>query len=124
MKTSLVAAVGALSVSAVLFGTAASTAAPAAADPITDALVSSLATAGIQAVSPTVASVTAQAVCTILSQPGGADVVNWVAESAGLKLGPAAMFTGIAISLFCPTVVSAAVQSALTNGIPAIPLPI
>ena len=124
MKHSLIAAVGALAVSAGLFGAATSTAAPAQADPITDALVSSLASAGIQAVSPTVASLTAQTVCTILSQPGGADVVNWVAETAGLKLGPASMFTGIAIQLFCPTVVSAAVQSALTNGIPAIPLPI
>ncbi len=124
MKSRLLAAVGSLAISAGLIGAATSAAAPAQADPITDTLVSSLATAGIQAVSPTVASVTAQAVCTIVSQPGGADVVNFVMDAVGLPLGAAGMFTGIAISLFCPTLVSAVVQQMLAEGIPAIPLPI
>ena len=50
-----------------------------------------------------------QSVCPMLAQPGQnvADAAAKVADASGMSLGPATMFTGIAISTFCPGVVSA-----------------
>jgi hypothetical protein len=56
----------------------------------------------------------------MLAQPGqtAADVAAKVADADGTSLGPATMFTGLAISLFCPAAVTS-----IANGQSPIPLP-
>jgi hypothetical protein len=60
-----------------------------------------------------------QSVCPMLSQPGQdlADTASKVADTGGMSLGPATMFTGLAISAFCP-----GAMSAMANGESPIPL--
>lgn len=57
----------------------------------------------------------------MLAQPGQsvADVAAKVADAGGMSLGPATMFTGVAISMFCPAAVSS-----FANGNSPIPLSI
>jgi hypothetical protein len=95
-------------------------AAPAQADTTDDAFLSALTNAGIGAVDPGNAAALGQQVCPMLAQPGqtAADVAAKVAEAGGMSLGPATMFTGIAISLFCPAAISS-----IANGQSPIPLP-
>jgi hypothetical protein len=95
-------------------------AAPAQADPIDDAFLSSLTNAGIGTADPANAAALGQQVCPMLAQPGqtAANVAAKVADAGGMSLGPATMFTGIAISLFCPAAVSS-----IANGQSPIPLP-
>jgi hypothetical protein len=92
--------------------TAALTAAvPAAADPLSDSFLLALRDAGVAAPNAlntldTVAL--GQSVCPMLAEPGqnAADVAARVADTAGMSVGPATMFTGIAISMFCPAAVA------------------
>jgi Protein of unknown function (DUF732) len=95
-------------------------AAPAQADPVDDEFLAALTEAGIGAVDPGNAALLGQQVCPMLAEPGqtAADVAAKVADAGGMSLGPATMFTGIAISLFCPTAVSS-----IANGQSPIPLP-
>jgi len=94
-------------------------AAPAQADTADDAFLSALTNAGIGAADPTNAAALGEQVCPMLSQPGQdvADVAAKVADAGGMSLGPATMFTGVAISLFCP-----AAMSSIANGQSPIPL--
>jgi hypothetical protein len=94
-------------------------AAPAQADTTDDAFLSALTDAGIGSIDPGNAAELGQQVCPMLAQPGqtAADVAAKVADAGGMSLGPATMFTGIAISLFCPAAVSS-----IANGQPPIPL--
>ena len=95
-------------------------AAPAQADPTGDAFLGALTNAGISTADPANAAALGQQVCPMLAQPGqtAADVAAKVADAEGMSLGPATMFTGIAISLFCPTAVSS-----IANGHSPIPIP-
>jgi Protein of unknown function (DUF732) len=95
-------------------------AAPAQADTTEDAFLSALTDAGIGTADPANAAALGQQVCPMLAEPGqtAADVAAKVADAGGMSLGPATMFTGIAISLFCPTAVSS-----IANGQSPIPLP-
>jgi hypothetical protein len=95
-------------------------AAPAQADTTDDAFLSALTNAGIGTADPVDAAALGQRVCPMLAQPGqtAADVAAKVADAAGMSLGPATMFTGIAISLFCPAAVTS-----IANGQSPIPLP-
>lgn len=90
-------------------------AAPAQADDATDAFISALDGAGLTGIDPAAAVAAGQAVCPLLSQPGQniADAAANVSEAIGRPLGPATMFTGLAISIFCPRAVDA-----LTDGVP------
>ncbi len=96
-------------------------AAPAQADTTDDAFLSALTNAGVGTADPGNAATLGQQVCPMLSQPGqtAADVAAKVADAGGMSLGPATMFTGIAISLFCP-----AAMSSITSGQSPIPLSI
>jgi hypothetical protein len=96
-------------------------AAPAQADPTDDAFLGALTKAGIGTADPGGAAALGQQVCPMLAQPGqtAADVAAKVADTGGMSLGPATMFTGIAISLFCPSAVSS-----IANGRSPIPLSI
>jgi hypothetical protein len=113
-----------VALSAGLLATAALTAAPAqaqpVANPVDDAFLNAVTEAGVVMGDPGSAVALGQQVCPMLSEPGqtAADVSSKVAEVGGMSLGPATMFTGIAISMFCPTVVSS-----IGNGTSPIPLP-
>ncbi|MDT5397647.1 MAG: hypothetical protein QOK33_878 [Mycobacterium sp.] len=93
--------------------------APAQADTADDAFLNSLGTSGLGVADPTDAVALGQSVCPMLSQPGqtAADAAAKVADTAGMSLGPATMFTGLAISAFCPGAISA-----LGNGQTPFPL--
>ena len=93
-------------------------AAPASADPTTD-FINSVDDAGIGAVDPAQAADLGRSVCPMLSQPGQdvADAASRVADAGGMSLGPATMFTGLAISAFCP-----GAMTSLANGESPIPL--
>ena len=95
-------------------------AAPAHAD-TEDAFLAALTDAGVGTADPGNAVALGQQVYPMLADPGqtAADVAANVAEVGGMSLGPATMFTGIAISMFCP----AAVPS-ITSGQSPIPLSI
>jgi hypothetical protein len=107
--------------SAVLLGLAVPLAAPAHATPGDDAFLAALADAGVGSVDPANAVAIGQQVCPMLAEPGqtAADVAGKVAEAGGMSLGPATMFTGIAITMFCPAAVAS-----LGSGTPPIPLSI
>lgn len=83
-------------------------AAPAQADPTDDAFIDALSNAGVGVGNPGDAAALGQSVCPMLSQPGqtAADAAAQVADAAGMSLGPATMFTGLAISVFCPGAVA------------------
>ena len=84
-------------------------AAPAQAHPGTDAFLAAITNAGITGIDPTTAVSVGQQVCPMLAEPGQqmADVAADVSDAIGRPLGPATMFTGLAISLFCPGAVAA-----------------
>ncbi|MGB3486101.1 MAG: DUF732 domain-containing protein [Mycobacterium sp.] len=95
--------------SAALLAGAAVGAPTAQADPGADAFLSALAGAGITGIDPATAVSVGQQVCPMLSEPGQrmADVAADVSSAIGRPLGPATMFTGLAITLFCPGAVAA-----------------
>lgn len=84
------------------------TAAPASADSVTDSFLVALDQAGVTAPNAIDKVALGQSVCPMLSEPGqdAANVAARVADTAGMPLGPATMFTGVAISMFCPAAVA------------------
>ena len=94
-------------------------AAPAVADPSGDAFIDSLSSMGVGMGNPTDAVALGQSVCPMLSEPGqtAADAAATVADAGGMSLGPATMFTGLAISAFCPSV-----MTSLGNGESPLPM--
>ena len=107
-----------LAVSAGLIAGATFLATPAQADPGADAFMGALSSAGLGGIDPATAVSVGQSVCPMLSEPGQqmADVAAGVSDALGRPLGPATMFTGIAISMFCPAAVTS-----LANGQTPIP---
>lgn len=99
---------------------AAVVAAPVQADPVEDAFLNAVTEAGVVMGDPGSVLSIGQQVCPMLSEPGqnAANVAAEVADMGGMSLGPATMFTGIAISMFCPAAVSA-----IGSGQSPIPLP-
>jgi hypothetical protein len=95
------------------------TAANGHADPADDAFLAALDSANIAMTNPNDAITMGQQICPMLSQPGqtAADAAAKVADTAGMSLGPATMFTGLAISVFCPGAVAS-----LGNGTSQLPL--
>ena len=108
-------------VAAGLIAGAAAFAAPAHADTTADDFLGALSSAGITNVDPSQAVELGQSVCPLLADrsQNTADIASTVADRLGRPLGPATMFTGIAVSFFCPR----AVQD-LADGRSPIPLPI
>lgn len=119
MRRSLGAITGSLVVAAGLFAGSAVLAAPARADLANDAFLQALADAGIIPQDPSLAAQLGRSVCPMLSAPGqnAANVAGSVADAAGMPLGPSTMFTGIAVSIYCP-----ALASRLGHG--SLPVPI
>lgn len=95
-------------------------AAPAQADPSTDAFLDAVSGAGIGGTTdPSDLVAAGQSVCPMLSEPGqnAADAAAKVADTTGMSLGGANMFTGLAISFLCPRVLES-----VGNGESPIPL--
>ncbi len=92
-------------------GIALGVAGPAHADSAADVFLGALDAAGVTAPATLNAVDTlalGQSVCPMLSAPGQnvANAAATVADRAGMSLGPATMFTGVAISMFCPAAVA------------------
>ena len=90
-----------------LTATASLLAAPAQAEPDTDAFLNAVTSAGLGGSTDTSNLVAVgQSVCPMLSESGqnAADVAAKVADTTGMSLGGANMFTGLAISFLCPRV--------------------
>jgi hypothetical protein len=117
LRTSVAAMTAAIGIAAA----ATAIAAPAQADP-TDAVTNMLGAAGMPDVDPATAVAVGQSVCPMLEQPGQdmANVASGVADSLGKPLGPATMFTGLAIKMFCPGAVASLAngQNPLPFGLP------
>jgi hypothetical protein len=103
-----------------LLTAAALVAAPAQADPAEDTFLNAVSEAGVAMGDPGSAATLGQQVCPMLADPGqnAADVAAKVADMGGMSLGPATMFTGIAISMFCP-----AMMQSIGTGNSPIPIP-
>ena len=87
--------------------TASVLAAPAQADPSTDAFLNAVSGAGLGSTTdPSNLVAVGQSVCPMLSEPGqnAADAAAKVADTTGMSLGGANMFTCLAISFLCPQV--------------------
>ncbi len=119
MKSYRTATVATLVTVAALTAVGAGVAAPAQADTDTDAFVSALTDAGLTGIDPATAVAVGQSICPRLVEPGqnAANLAADVAEAIGRPLGPATMFTGLAISVFCPAAVDR-----MVNGDGLIPL--
>jgi len=97
-----------LTVTLVGVATAVTVAAPAHADPITDnSFLSALTKAGIGYNDPAATTALGQSVCPMLVEPGKsfASVYSTVTNN-GINPDMAAFFTGIAISMYCPSMMS------------------
>ncbi len=95
-------------------------AAQAQADPSTDAFLDAVSGAGMGGTTdPSDLVAAGQSVCPMLSEPGqnAADAAAKVADTTGMSLGGANMFTGLAISFLCPRVLES-----VGNGESPIPL--
>ena len=99
--------------SAVFAGTL--SAAPAQADTGVDVFLNALQHYRLGDIDPATAVRVGQDVCPMLAEPGqnAANVAAKVADELGRPLGPATMFTGLAIQILCPRAVGA-----LTDGVP------
>lgn len=94
---------------------AAATAAPATAhaDAASDSFLSALTNSGVSVADPNMAVTMAQSICPLLSKPGGnfASVASQMGGTNGVSPGMANMFTSIAISMYCPSM-----MASLANG--------
>ena len=104
MTNKFAAAVGSVLVSGGLVAAAMGLAAPAQADTTTDTFLDALTSAGLDNVVSGDAVALGQSICPMLADTGqtAADAASRVADVGGMSLGPATMFTGLAISVYCP----------------------
>lgn len=102
----LAVSVGAITTTALL-------SAPAHADTIGDSFLSALNNAGIGYGDPANAVALGQSICPMLAQPGGsfASVASSMAGNNGISADMAGLFTSIAISMYCPSMIDS-----FTNG--------
>jgi Protein of unknown function (DUF732) len=93
-------------------------AAPAQADATTDAFLQALNNSGIAYNDPSNAVALGQSVCPLVAQPGGsvASVASNVVGTNGISPDMAGFFTTLAISTFCPSVLSSLANGNWMNG--------
>lgn len=103
------AAVASLAVSGIVGSALSLGTGSASADTATDMFLSALSASGVNGVDTATAVRVGQQVCPMLAEPGQnvANVAADVADRIGRPLGPATMFTGLAIQIFCPGAVAA-----------------
>ncbi|MGK2882264.1 MAG: DUF732 domain-containing protein [Mycobacterium sp.] len=84
------------------------TASPALADPIDTSFLDALGGAGISDIDPSNTVALGQSVCPMLVEPGGslASAASEVGLVEGLSPDAASLFAGIAISVYCPDMVT------------------
>jgi hypothetical protein len=93
----------------------AASAAPATAraDAVSDTFLSTLTNSGVSVADPNMAVTMAQSVCPMLAKPGGnfAGIASQMGGTNGVSPGMANLFTSIAISMYCPSM-----MASLANG--------
>jgi Protein of unknown function (DUF732) len=104
-------------------------AAPAHADAINDSFLSALTNAGVGYDDPNNTVQLGQSVCPMLSEPGGnfAKVASTMTGRDGLSADMAGLFTSIAISMYCPQMMTSFTNGDFLNnggGIPGLPFAI
>ena len=109
--------------------TAVGLAVPAHADPLTDpSFLSALSTAGVGYDDPAATTSLGQSVCPMMVQPGQsfASVASSMGDQ-GISPGMASFFTGIAIQMYCPQVMTSLGNGSFmsflqqTPGVPEVP---
>jgi len=99
--------------------TALSLAVPASADPVTDnSFLSALSNAGIGYGDPTNTEQLGQSICPMLVEPGKnmASIYSTVSNN-GINPAMASFFTGIAISMYCPSMMSSIGNGTFLNSL-------
>ncbi|MCW2655024.1 MAG: hypothetical protein JWR32_6000 [Mycobacterium sp.] len=97
----------------------AASAAPAHADTTQDSFLNTLNNAGVGYNDPGAAVAMGQSICPMLAQPGGsfASVASGVAGN-GMSPAMSGMFTSIAISMFCPAMMTSLANGSWANAFP------
>ncbi len=103
-----VKAAGALAGSAAIVIAANVVPSVAHADATSDLLLSTLSNSGVSYSDPNTAVTMAQSICPMLSKPGGnfAAVASQMGGTNGISPGMANLFTSIAISMYCPSMMA------------------
>lgn len=98
--------------------TAVTLAAPAHADPTTDAFLNALNGAGIGYNDPSSTAALGQSICPMLVEPGKnmASIYSTVSNN-GISPAMASFFTGIAISMYCPSMMSSIGNGTFLNSL-------
>ncbi|OHU92367.1 DUF732 domain-containing protein [Mycobacterium talmoniae] len=102
---------------------AAAFAAPARADAIDDSFLSALDGAGVNyGGDPQSAVALGQSICPALVQPGAtaASAASGITGNGGMSPAMAQLFTGIAISMYCPSMVDSLAEGQVPN-LPQLP---
>ena len=107
-----------LALTAGMMAGAGASAAPAHADSTTDAFLSALNNAGVGYDDPSSAVSLGQSICPMLAQPGGsfAGVASSMSGNNGMSPQMASLFTSIAISMYCPSMVASFANGDWLNG--------
>jgi hypothetical protein len=115
-------AVRALAVSVGMITAASTLAAPAQADPVGDAFLGALNNAGVGYNDPGSAVSLGQSICPMLAQPGGsfASAASSITGNNGISPQLAGLFTSIAISMYCPSMMASVANGDFAN-LPQIP---
>lgn len=105
-----------------LVAAATAVATPATADPNNDAFLNALNNAGVNYDDPAQAVQLGQSICPALAQPGGslASTAATINGQNGISAAMAGLFTSIAISMYCPSMVDSFANGDLSN-LPQIP---
>jgi hypothetical protein len=118
-------AVAPLLVSMGVITAVATSATPAHADPLQDAFLNALNNAGVSYRDPGTAVSLGQSICPMLARPGGnfATVASSMAGHNGLSANMAGLFTSIAISMYCPSMMTSLANGNFANAfqIPGLP---
>ena len=111
---------GVLISAGVLTAVATSVAPVAHADPVQDNFLSALTNAGVPFNDPGTAVSLGQSICPMLAQPGGnfATVASNMTGHDGLSATMAGLFTSIAISMYCPSMMTSLANGNYANAFP------
>ncbi|BCQ10299.1 putative lipoprotein LprJ [Mycobacterium heckeshornense] len=101
---------------------AAAWAAPAQANSVDEQFLSALSNSGVNYGDPAGAVALGQSVCPMLAQPGGtfASAASSITGQNGMAPAMAQMFTSIAISMYCPSMMASIANGNLPN-LPQLP---
>jgi hypothetical protein len=110
-----------------LIAVATASSAPVEANSNDDAFLSALNSAGVKYGDAGGAVQMGQSVCPMLARPGGtfASTASSIAGNKGMSPTMAGMFTSIAISMYCPSMVASIANGNVPNmpGLPGVPAP-